>query len=44
MTEVIIAIALTTGTCAYMFFVIPYLDSRKAKSESKKSSQASSGG
>ncbi len=44
MTEVIIAIALTTGTCAYMFFVVPYLDSRKTKSESKNPSQTSSGG
>ncbi len=30
MTEVMIAIALTTGACAFMFFVLPFLDARKS--------------
>jgi len=38
MKEVIIAIAITTGACAYMFFVLPFLDSKKSKSDKPKSS------
>ncbi len=29
MTSIIIAICLTTGVCAFLFFVLPFMDSRQ---------------
>lgn len=43
MTEVIIAIAFTTGACAFMFFVLPFMDKNKADESASDSESPNQG-